>query len=87
MKKVFILLFFQAGRDYRVGVGVPEGELSGAQLEILIGDAPLNAKMADFVQGYCDSWWDVNQIQLRGDDIRSSALPLFPNRARSSRFG
>ena len=66
---------FPSGSQYRLGVGAVGEGIGDVELELLKGDAPVSKESVSFKQGYAQSWFEVDEIAVRGYTLASSDHP------------
>lgn len=57
---------FSKESSYRIGVGTTGAQLENAKIELLKGETPLSNNLVNFKQGYTQSWFEVDEILVRG---------------------
>ena len=73
----FTALFsdFQAGEDYRIGVGTVGEKIQNVRIELIKNDAVLSNPIETFEQGFASSWFEVEKISVWGYVLSAAELP------------
>ena len=66
---------FNAGEDYRIGVGTAGETIQGATIELVKDTTVLPNKLVTFEQGFAKLWFKVDKISVQGFVLPPSKLP------------
>lgn len=65
---------FNAGDNYRIGVGVAGETALPAEMTFTKGGNPVG-EVTEFTQGFTAHWWNVDQIICKGINLSGDMLP------------
>lgn len=66
---------FNAGSEYRIGVGAATAKIPNAKIELLKNDAPIDKTLTSFEQGYAQHWWKIDKIVSQGFALTEADFP------------
>ena len=66
---------FQAGEDYRIGVGTAGEKIQDATIELVKDTTVLPNQVETFEQGFSKSWFEVDKISVQGFVLPAAKLP------------
>lgn len=66
---------FNAGNEYRIGVGTATAKIPNVKIELLKNDAPISKNLASFEQGFAQHWWNIDKVVSQGFALTAPDFP------------